>query len=424
MKITCPNFIKEILDCLNEHGYQAFMVGGCVRDALLGVEASDYDITTNAKTEVVESLFEHTIPTGKKHGTTTVLSEQAVEITTYRIDNELESDLAHRDFTINAMAYHPQIGLIDPFDGQKDLKNGIIRAVGNPLSRFEEDPLRMLRAHRFAARYRFDIEEETKLAIEQCSSLLSGVAVERVRSELLQILESNPYEIENMTKLMAIWMPELEACRACEQTTPYHDTNVLHHILRACALLKPYDETCMYAIFMHDLAKPACKTTSLDGLDHFKGHPLAGVEIAKRICKDFKLTNQQKKEIPLLVQYHDEKMIHPYQFIEKFRIELGWKDELLQKLFRVKYCDIMAHSPFGQKTIQSLYDQMEIYEQCKKERPLSLDDLKINGKDVINETKVEKSEIKKVLKEVLLMAFKNPEMNERNQLLEYIRWNY
>ena len=437
--MTCPSFIIEALNTLNKNGYQAFLVGGCVRDALLGIEPKDYDITTNARPDEIEALFEKSIPTGKKHGTITVLLKDPIEITTYRMEtdykdhrhpdsvffvDELEQDLARRDFTMNAMAYHPDLGFVDPFDGQKDLKEGIIRTVGDPFERFSEDALRMLRAHRFAARFHFKIEEKTLAAIHACASSISCVSPERVRSELLQILQTNPYEIENMTELLSDWMPELEACRTCEQTTPYHDTNVLHHILRACALLKPYDQTCMYALLIHDLAKPACKTTSSDGLDHFRGHPVVGEEIAKRICQSFKLTKQEKKEIPILVRYHDEKMLQPYQFVEKLCIKEGLSDELMQKLFRVKYCDIMAHSPYGQKTIEVLKRQVEVYEECKKERPLSLKDLEITGRDLLIYPKIQKNQIQGILKELLLMCFRDPKKNKREQLLEYIQCKY
>ncbi len=437
-KMTCPAFILEALNILNQHHFQAFLVGGCVRDQLLGIEPKDYDITTNARPEEIEALFEETIPTGKKHGTITVLLQEPIEITTYRTESdykdhrhpnqvyfvdELEQDLARRDFTINAMAYHPNVGLVDPFGGKKDLKEGIIRTVGNPYQRFSEDALRMFRAHRFAARFHFRIEENTALAIQACSSSISCVSSERVRSELLEILQTNPYQIEKMTQLLSHWMPELELCRTCEQTTPYHDTNVLHHILRACALLKPYDETCMYALFFHDLAKPACKTTS-DGADHFRGHPVLGQEIAKRLCEDFKLTKQQQKEIPLLVRYHDEKMNDPYQFIEKLCLKEGMDDAWMQKLFRVKYCDIMAHSSYGQQTIQVLNHQIEVYEECKRNRPFALKDLNISGKDLLNYPKIRKEQIKGILKEILLMCFRNPEKNQREELLEYIQCKY
>ena len=195
-----PHYITDIIGTLEKAGYEAYVVGGCVRDALLELKPKDYDIATNALPETVLQLFSHTIPTGLKHGTVTVVSEQLVEITTYRTDSQytdhrhpdavsfvrsIKEDLARRDFTINAMAYHPQRGLYDPFDGQTDLKNGIIRCVGDPLRRFEEDALRMLRAHRFAARYHFQIEQSTKQAMEQKASLISCVSVERIRKEVI-----------------------------------------------------------------------------------------------------------------------------------------------------------------------------------------------------------------------------------------------
>lgn len=438
-RMDLPNYVSNILSSLNDHGFQAFVVGGCVRDALLGIEPSDYDITTNALPDQVETIFSHTIPTGKKHGTITILTDtNMVEVTTYRIEadyqdhrhpnsvqfvDDLVQDLARRDFTINAMAYHPEVGLVDPFGGQSDLEKGLIRAVGDANKRFEEDALRMLRAHRFASRYHFQIEAKTLSAIQACTPYITSISVERIRSELTKILAYNPYEIKNMTQLLSHWMPELEACRTCTQTTPYHDTNVLHHILRACALLPTFDETLAYALLMHDLAKPACKTTK-DGKDHFKGHPVLGYTIAKRICHDFKLTNVQKRTIPNLVLYHDEKCSDPLAFIAKMRIERGFDDAFMQQLLLVKYCDIMAHSAYGQRTIVKWKKLKEVYADCQEMRPMAITDLAINGRDVFLATNCEKAQIKPILKEILLDCFYHPQKNQSEDLLKELREKY
>lgn len=436
MKILCPDYVKNILDTFHQAGFQAYIVGGCVRDALLNLTPKDYDVTTNAKPEQVQALFERTIPTGIAHGTITILSDQPVEVTTFRQEsmysdhrhpdhvafvNDLTEDLARRDFTINAMAYDPKTGLIDPFGGQADLKAQRIRAVGNPYQRFQEDALRMLRAHRFAARFHFQIETQTEKAIQQLHEDIQYVSVERVRHEVLEILRSNPYEIENMTLLLSHWMPELESCRTCLQQTPYHDTNVLHHILRAVKLLDPFDETLAWTLLFHDLGKPACHTTK-NGIDHFKGHPAKSAEIASRICKEFKMTNTQKKVIPLLVRYHDEKMKDPLAFIRKFRIEKHWSDAWIKQLFIVKYCDIMAHSVYGQQTIKKLETLEDCYQGC--DRPMEYSQLAINGKDIVENTNLSGKDIANALQACLEYAFDHPEKNHKTDLFVYIESRY
>ncbi|MDY3036426.1 MAG: HD domain-containing protein [Absicoccus sp.] len=432
MKILCPNYVKTILDTFHQAGFQAYIVGGCVRDSLLNKVPHDYDVTTNAKPEQVQALFERTIPTGIDHGTITVMSECPVEVTTFRQEsmysdhrhpdhvafvNDLIEDLARRDFTINAMAYDPILGLVDPFGGQTDLEKHIIRAVGNPYERFHEDALRMLRAHRFAARFHFQIETQTKKAIQQLHKDIQYVSVERVRHEILEILAANPYEIENMTLLLSHWMPELQSCRTCLQQTPYHDTNVLHHILRAIKLLDPFDETLAWTLLFHDLGKPACHTNK-NGIDHFKGHPAISAEIACRICKDLKMTNAQQKIIPALVYYHDEKMKDPLAFIRKFRIQKHWSDAWIRQLFIVKHCDIMAHSAYGQQTIKQL-EALEIgYETCN--RPMDLAHLAIHGKDILENTPLSGKQIADALQACLEYAFDHPEKNHKEDLLLYI----
>ena len=203
-----PGYVKEIIEIYHRAGYEAFVVGGCVRDYLLGKEPHDYDIATNALPEVTIQLFDHVILTGLKHGTVTILSNEPVEVTTFRLESEykdhrhpeavrfvntIEEDLSRRDFTINAMAYNDIRGLIDPFHGQIDLEKRKIRCVNDPDTRFKEDALRMLRAHRFAAKLNFEIEEHTKLAIEKNSSLLRYISIERIRSELVEIIRYDPY---------------------------------------------------------------------------------------------------------------------------------------------------------------------------------------------------------------------------------------
>lgn len=435
MKMNVPNDVLYVIETIEKHGNEAVVVGGCVRDALLGKEPADFDVATNALPEQILAWFEHTVPTGLQHGTVTVLLDQHIEVTTYRTEtrysdhrhpdevhfvSDLTQDLARRDFTVNAMAYHPKRGLIDPFDGQTDIKEGIIRCVGVPKQRFTEDALRLLRAHRFAARLGFQIEEKTRQAMQICEPLLEQIAVERIRHEVLLTLEADPYQLEQMTTLLKPWLPELETSLACDQNTPYHDTNVLHHTLRALTFLKPFDETLALALLVHDLGKPACHTHE-NGRDHFKGHPQVGKQIAKRLCREWKLTRAQRKWIPEYVRYHDSRIHQPEVFIHRFCIEKGWDDPQILDLLTIKRCDILAHSTLGQKTLADLEQLEQEYQKMKETRPLSLRDLAINGKDIQETFGKEGKEIKEALEACLEYAFYHPEENRKESLLEWIR---
>ncbi|MBP3853060.1 MAG: CCA tRNA nucleotidyltransferase [Erysipelotrichaceae bacterium] len=429
-----PKEIQTILDTIESHGFQAYLVGGCVRDFLLGQTPSDYDVATDAHPQQIMECFDRCIPTGLPHGTVTVLAGQPVEVTTFRQETEyadhrhpnavhfvsrIQDDLARRDFTINAMAYHPKQGLVDPFGGKEDLETGIIRCVGEARQRFEEDALRLLRAHRFAARFHFQIEEQTAQAMQACQDLIRYVSVERIRQEVMLTLQADPYQLEQMTGLLKPWIPELEACLHCEQNTKYHDTNVLHHTCRALKLLEPYEETLAYVLLIHDLAKPACKTHT-DGQDHFKGHPKAGMEIAQRLCREWKLTRQQQKWIPLLVRYHDSRIREKDKFIKDFCIKYHWPDQQIRNLFKVKHCDILAHSPLGQKSIEDLKELEQAYEQAKQTRPLSFGDLAINGQDVVQEG-LQGAEVQLALQDCLEYMFDHPEQNTKEGCLARIR---
>lgn len=434
--MVLPENILEILKTLNQAGYEAYVVGGCVRDSLLKRDCADYDVCTSALPNVVQSLFTHAIPTGIKHGTITVLTPQPVEITTFRSEttykdhrhpdrvefvSSIIEDLRRRDFTINAMAYHPNTGLIDPFGGKKDLSLKIVRCVGDASQRFQEDALRMIRAHRFCAKLGFTMDNTTQEALHQNSKLIQWVAVERIDKELKEILRYDPYEIENMTQLLSKWMPELELCKSCAQNSPWHDTNVLHHSLRAITFLTPFDETLALALLFHDLGKPATKTTK-DGIDHFYGHPLESAKIADRICRALKVSTYQRKLICSLVKHHDEKLPLRLRTIYRFRIQMGFDDAWMQNFFTIRICDLKAYSLKGQQSVQSVLDFIDFYEK-NKNRPMSFHDLKINGKDVLTHTSFTGKDVRKVLQRCLDLVFYDPEQNTREHLIEMVqRW--
>ena len=412
------------------------MVGGCVRYYVMGKKPNDYDICTSALPDEMEALFERTIPTGKKHGTITVLTEEPLEVTTFRKESDyedhrhpdrvefvsdIEIDLSRRDFTINAMAYHPDTGIIDPFDGQKDIKRKVVRCVGDARTRFEEDALRMLRAHRFCAKLAFTMDVETRDALNMNADLLKYVSVERIRDEVNQILKYNPWQIKEMTKLLEPWIPELELADKCEQVSPWHNMNVLDHILKAVMSSPVKDETVLWTLFLHDLGKPACKTTSTEGRDHFYAHPLVGKMIGKRIMRQWKFPARMQHDVPILIEYHDDS-IHPsLKTIYKYRIKRGWSEELMEKWLIVRRCDLLAHSPTGQQTILKLNEFEALYRKCLKEHPMTYKDLKINGKDILENTEYRGSEIKEQLDACLTLCFYQPEMNDRDRLIQFVK---
>lgn len=431
-----PEQIKTIIHTYEEHGFECFVVGGSVRDSLLERPVSDYDLCTNAMPEQTMALFGHTIPTGIRHGTVTIsIDSLLVEVTTYRIESgyrdhrhpdtvrfvsDLVSDLARRDFTINAIAYSPRQGYIDPFEGRKDLVRQMICAVGDPDRRFQEDALRMVRAHRFAAQLGFDIESETFEAIEANAHLIKYVAAERLFGEWQKILKANPYQVRKMLALFRPWLPELTACAFCEQNSVYHDKDVLDHTLCAIASLPRYDDLCAFALLLHDLGKPYVLITGHDGKDHFKGHQEVSYEIALRACSVLKLSNEYKNTVPDLVRYHDEIAAPTLGWLHKFVVGLGFDKEKMHRLFMVQYGDIMAHSAKGQQRLAVLKEMIRFYEREIEKRPVCVGQLALNGKEVSRIAGVYGKEIGTTLKELLDHAFYCPQDNTKEGLTHYL----
>ena len=305
MKIDLPIDVNFIIRKLEEAGFEAYAVGGCVRDRILGKEPNDWDITTSAKPEQVKSLFDHTIDTGIQHGTVTVMiNHVGYEVTTYRIDGKYEDgrhptevtftpdlleDLKRRDFTINAMAYNDSTGLVDAFDGVFDLERGIIRCVGKPEKRFSEDALRMLRAIRFAAQLGFSIDENTMNGVKMLAGTLKRVSAERIQVELVKLLLSdNPDRLRDAytSGLTAVFLPEFDAMMKTKQNTIHHKYSVGEHTIRVIEGV-PADKVLRIAALLHDVAKPVTKWTDEEGVDHFTGHPQAGAEMSKLILREW-----------------------------------------------------------------------------------------------------------------------------------------
>ncbi len=330
--LQVPTYALRVLEVLENAGFEAWIVGGWVRDALRGSFAHDIDITTLATWQQSKAAFVAAgIPvheTGIAYGTVTAVVEQhPIEVTTYRCDGEyldgrrpdsvqfvscIEKDLARRDFTINAMAYHPKRGLLDFYGGQEDLSAHVIRSVGEPKARFTEDALRMLRALRFACRLSFSIEEKTHRALIECAPLLSQVASERIGSEVAQIVEGGhiAHAIKLGFSVLAVAIPELLPLQSFDQRSPYHAYDVLEHTARVCSATEAFTVGCAtptlrWAALLHDIAKPEMFSVDADGRGHFYGHPEKGADVAKVLLKRLALPQHLINEICALVALHD-----------------------------------------------------------------------------------------------------------------------
>lgn len=439
MKIEIPVKANKIITRLTEAGYEAYVVGGCVRDAILGRPAADWDITTNARPEQVKALFSRTIDTGIRHGTVTVLQgKEGFEVTTYRIDGEYQDgrhpseviftpslleDLKRRDFTINAMAYNEAEGLIDAFDGMKDLKNRRIRCVGEPKERFTEDALRILRAVRFSAQLNFEIEKNTRAAIAEFADSLTRISAERIQTELVKLLTSDHPEIFRTlydTGITAVILPEFDACMKTPQNHPHHCCSVGEHLLLALQSIEA-DKVLRLAALLHDIGKPAAHTRDADGIDHFHGHGDAGKELAGSILRRLKFDNDTVYRVKHLVQVHDYLQIPlTPKGVRRAVFKIG--KEHFPDYLKLRRADILAQNPSMQKEKLEALTKLEVlYQQILEEKNcLSLKDLAVSGTDLIEAGLKPGPQIGEVLKKLLEQVIENPEYNTKEYLLSHI----
>ena len=436
MRIELPENVNRIIHHLQVNGFEAFAVGGCVRDSLLGRIPQDWDITTSATPEQVKNLFAKTIDTGIEHGTVTVmLNHTGYEVTTYRIDGEYEDarhpkevtftgnlieDLKRRDFTINAKAYNEEQGLVDAFCGIEDLNNRVIRCVGNPLDRFGEDALRMLRAVRFAAQLGFSIEEETKAGIAELAQTIKKVSAERIQVELVKLLVSDhPEELRTAWELglTAVFLPEFNEMMKTPQNTKHHMYNVGEHTLRALQEI-PADKVLRITMLLHDVAKPVCRTTDESGNDHFRGHPEKGVEMSKDILRRLKFDNDTIHKVCILVRYHDDRPpITPVKIRQAVsRIGL----ENFPQLFLVKNADTLAQSLYEREAkLAYIEDYRTLYEEIiRKGYCVRKQDLAINGNDLISLGMKPGKELGEELDRLFAHVLAVPEHNTKEKLLQ------
>ena len=439
MKIQLPKEVQEIIYALENSGYEAYAVGGCIRDSILQKKPADWDITTSARPEQLKELFHKTIDTGIQHGTVTViLNHQGFEVTTYRIDGKYEDgrhptevtftsrlleDLKRRDFTMNAMAYNDKSGLVDAFDGISDLQNGIVRCVGEPEKRFTEDALRMLRAVRFAAQLGFRIEPETKAQIQKLAPALKKVSAERIRTEFEKMLLSDhPQWMREVGTLglATVFFPEWEAMVQTRQNTPHHQYTVAEHTIHVLENV-PATRNLRLAALLHDIAKPLSKTTDADGRDHFKGHPEKGEEMAKKFLRRLKYDNETIHYVSRLVRYHDERPELTERAVRRKIAAIG--TDIFPDLFLLKRADTLAQSEYRRKEkldaleqFEKLYDRVMQQEDC-----LTVRDLDISGQEIMALGVSQGPEVGRILEILLEKVLDTPEWNQKEILLQMVR---
>ena len=436
MKIILPEKVNSIISCLQDHGYEAYAVGGCVRDSILGRKPQDWDITTSAKPEEVKALFSHTIDTGIQHGTVTVmLDHEGFEVTTYRIDGEYEDarhpkeviftsllieDLKRRDFTINAMAYNDKDGLVDAFDGMGDLARKVIRCVGNPMDRFTEDALRIMRAVRFAAQLGYEIEEKTREAITALAPNLSKISAERIQVELVKLLVSaHPDMVRDLYELgiTDVILPEFSLLMHTEQNNDHHKYNVGEHTLHSL-LLVPADKVLRLTMLLHDIEKPSCKSVDVNGKDHFYGHPEKSAQTARKILRRLKFDNDTIARVSALVRIHDDNPELTPKAVRRGINRHGL--EQYPALFAIKRADMGAQSEkYYERKMEYLDGFEAIYHQILAEGDcLTLKDLAVSGKDLIGVGIEPGKAIGEILEQMLLDVLEAPERNTKEVLLK------
>lgn len=436
MKINMPQAVKEIIATLQQNNFEAYAVGGCVRDSILGREPNDWDITTSASPEEVKALFRRTIDTGIEHGTVTIMIDKVgYEVTTYRIDGKyedgrhptevtftrnLKEDLLRRDFTINAMAYNDTDGLVDIFGGLEDIERKVIRCVGDPRARFTEDALRLMRAVRFAAQLGYTIEEETREAMKEIAGNLKKISAERIQVELVKTLVSpNPFMMKDAYELglTKYFMPEFDLAMETEQHNRHHMYTVGEHSLVATGHIRA-DKVLRLTMLMHDFGKPLCITTDEEGIDHYYGHPARSEEMAEEILHRLKFDNDTIRKVCILICHHDERIVPGLKYMRRAIARIG--EEAFPELFEVQEADISAQSEYKKDTkLANLEANRKDYEEiCAKKQCVSKATLAVTGKDLIACGMKPGKEIGAVLDAMLQDVIESPEHNEKEYLLK------
>ena len=445
-KINLPDEVHEIMSVIKEYGATSYVVGGCVRDSIIGREPHDWDICTPALACELLVEFEEkeyrVIPTGLQHGTITVhLNGNNYEITTFRRDGEYSDgrhpdtveftsdliyDLERRDFTINAMAYNSEEGLVDPYCGYEDIQDRRIRCVGNPDCRFQEDGLRILRALRFSVQLGFKIELFTKRAMIDNRSLLNKISFERINAEFVKIIESSSSHRARMQLLefedvLAEFIPELKSTFEFKQNNPYHCYPVYAHILTVLKECIDADIITKLAAFFHDIGKPHCYQDDNNGIRHFKGHGKVSADMTDVIMRRLKFDNDTREKVVQLVYYHDASFEVGKKYVRRWLNKIGV--EQFKRLLVLRRADIMGQSKYyREERIQKLDAVKTCLEEVLKEKPaFSVKDLEIDGKDVMKYMLMDECpEVGYWLKHILKQVIDGHLQNNREDLIYYM----
>lgn len=450
-----PAYARRVIDVLESAGYEAWAVGGWVRDALRGEAGHDVDVTTSASWQDSERVLSAAgiavHQTGTAHGTVTAVCDgEPVEVTTYRVEegytdhrhpdvvrfvSNVHEDLARRDLTINAMAWHPTRGLLDPFGGQDDLREGIIRAVGDPEVRFGEDALRVLRAVRFSVRFGFDIEPTMQRALQKCAPQLAFVAQERVGQELSGIVSIGAVgrALREQPVVMCEALPELAACRGFDQKSVYHAYDVYDHIAHVCCACEAFTAglarpELRWAALLHDVAKPATYSEDADGHGHFFDHPRQGSLVARRIMRRLAIPNEVSAATELLIRLHDEPMPATRKAIRRLLAKLaktcpGREAPLAFSLFNLRRADAVSKVPKASTWAgeQDRYTAL-LREELAQGPVFNVRQLAVSGVDIMRECGIRPGPGVGMQLDVLLHAVIDGDVpNTRDDLIVWLR---
>lgn len=458
--IRVPKKVQYILRSLKENGFEGYAVGGCVRDSILGRVPGDWDITTSAKPEEVKKMFRKTVDTGIEHGTVTVIiGGEGFEVTTYRVDGKyedhrhpteveftpnLEEDLKRRDFTINAMAYSPEKGIVDLFDGMGDIERRSIRCVGEPMERFSEDALRMLRGIRFAGQLGFSIDEPTYDAIRKLSETIQNVSVERIRVEITKLLLSREPEkmlLVEESGLCRYFFPEFSEMLRTGQNNPHHCFNVGEHSLNVvCHVreiarrvqseedveLSPYqadlrkektDIILAFAALLHDVGKTKKKTTDTEGVDHFYGHAELGSEMAYTIMRQLRFDNDTVHAVTKIVRFHEKRYEGNRKALRRLIHDAGI--QIMPYLFIVQEADILSQSGYERERKLSRLKEAraEFVDIVRKKEAVTIGELQIDGKELIRIGVPPGPRVGELLRELMDLVLEDPQKNNTKLLL-------
>lgn len=441
INVEVPAPVNYIIQELEKCGHEAYMVGGCVRDSVLGRKPHDYDICTSATPDEILKAFpdEEIIPTGLQHGTVTILiNKEPFEVTTYRIDGDysdnrrpdnvtftknLVEDLRRRDFTINAMAYNPKTGLIDPFNGMEDIKYKKIRCVGSAEDRFNEDALRILRAIRFEAQLGFAGLPETMFEIERQYDRLKNISIERINSEFCKIVASEQFCVELVLypNVFSLFIPELKDLIGFQQNNPYHAYDVFDHTVHAIEKCESDDLVVRLAVFFHDFGKPHSYQDGEDGIRHFKGHGKVSAEITDSIMKRIRFDNETRNNVVELVYYHDATFEVGNKYVKRWLNKIGEKQ--FRRLLEIRKADIKGQKPdYEESRIEKVNNIENILEEILSEKScFSLKDLAVNGNDVKEVMKLkEGKDIGYWLNEILKRVIDGELENNKDDLVYWM----